>query len=305
MIYDLIIIGAGPAGISASIYAVSRGLQTLVIEKNQVGGTIRQVSNVTHYSGITENETGKTFATRMYNQAIKAGVVFKFEEVTAVNFEAEIKEIETNKSIYQTKSVIIANGTTPRSLGIPGEQEFIGKGVAYNLSDDLSLYKEKEIFVVGGSDGALKEALFLSTLAKQVNLIHFEEKLGAVVEFTSKAENNLNMKIRLHSRLTNIRGSMSIEKLEITDINTNETEIIEAANSYVFIYAGSTPNSLMYSTVNKENGYIVANESMQTNIPGVYAVGDICKKQVRQIATAVSDGAIAGIQVASYLSGKA
>lgn len=301
MIYDVIIIGAGPAGISASIYAVSRGVQTLVLEKKQVGGTIRQVSNVTHYSGITENETGKTFATRMYNQAIEAGVAFKFEEVTAVNLEAEIKEVETNKSRYQTRTVIIANGTTPRHLDIPGEQELIGKGVDYCLSDDLSLYKEKEIFIVGGSDGALKEALFLSKLAKQVTLIHFEEKLGAIVEFTSKAEKTSNLKICLHSRITNIKGRTSIETLEITDINTNETEIVEASNSYVFIYAGSTPNSTMYSTLNNVNGYIIANEKMQTNIPGVYAVGDICKKEVRQIATAVSDGAIAGIQAAAYL----
>ncbi|AFM40831.1 thioredoxin reductase [Desulfosporosinus acidiphilus SJ4] len=304
MVYDLIIIGAGPAGISASIYAVSRGVKTLILEKRQVGGVIRQVSNVTHYSGIIENETGKTFATKIYNQALDAGVVIKFEEVTAVNLEAEIKEVETKKSTYQTKTVIIANGTTPRHLGIPGEQELIGKGVDYYLSDDLSKYKGKEIFVVGGSDGALKEALFLSKLAKQVTVIHFEEKLGAVVEFTSKAEKTSNLKIRLHTRLTNIKGSTGIETLEITDVNTNETEVMEAPNSFVFIYAGSTPNSAMYSSLENENGYIIANEKMQTKIPGVYAVGDICKKEVRQIATAVSDGAIAGIQAAAYLRGR-
>lgn len=303
MVYDVIIIGAGPAGISASIYAASRGLRTLLLEKEQVGGTIHSVSSVTHYSGITENETGRTFAARMQKQAADAGVIIKFEEVTTINLEEEIKELVTNKGSYQAKSVILANGTTPKLLGIPGEQKLIGKGVGYCLSEDLNMYKEKEIFVVGGGDGALKEALFLSKLAKQVTLIHFEDKLGAIAEFTAKAEKTSNMKIRLHSRLTRVNGSMNIETLEITDINTGEAEVVEALNGYVLIYAGSTPNSEMYPSVSREDGYIVVNERMETNIPGVYAVGDLCKKQVRQIATAVSDGAIAGIQVAAYIRG--
>lgn len=301
MVYDVIIIGAGPAGISASIYAASRGLNTLILEKEQVGGTIRKVSSVTHYSGITENETGKTFAHRMYNQAVDSGVAIKFEEVTSINLEGEIKELVTNKGLYKAKSVVLANGTTPKHLGIPGEKELKGKGVAYHLEEEFNIYKDKEVFVVGGADGALKEALFLSKIAKQVTIIHFEEKLGAIKEFTWKAEKTSNMKILLHSRLTKIKGSMNIEELEITDVNTGETEVIKALNSNVFIYAGSTPNSEMYPSVNKENGYIVVNDKMQTNIPGVYAVGDLCKKQVRQIATAVSDGAIAGIGAAAYI----
>ncbi len=304
MIYDVIIIGAGPAGISASIYAASRGLSTLVLEKKQVGGVIRGVSNVTHFAGVIEGETGKSFASKLYNQALNAGVIIKFEDVKGVSLEADIKEVVTNKNTHEAKCLIIANGTTPNYLNIPGEDKFNGNGVYYSLWDKIEEYKDREVFVVGGSDGAIKEALFVSTLARQVTVIHFEEDLGAIQEFKSKVENTDNIKIYLHSRLTKINGDNHIDSLEITDINTGEVKLIESPNSMVFIYAGSRPNSDLYEKIENENNYIVVNGQMETNMEGVYAVGDICKKQVRQIATAVSDGAIAGIQAAIYVKTK-
>lgn len=304
MIYDVIIIGAGPAGISASIYAASRGLSTLVLEKKQVGGVIRNVSQVTHYSGVVEGETGKSFATKLKNQAVGSGVIIKYEKVKEVEIEADIKQVVTDSNTYKGKVLIIANGTTPNHLNIPGEDKFNGNGVYYSLSDDLDQYTDKEVFVVGGSDGAIKEALFLSTLAKTVTVIHFEEKLGAIEEFKSKVESEENIKIYLHSRLTKINGENNIHTIEITDINSGESRVIEAANSMVFIYAGSSPNSEIFEGINKENNYIVVNGQMESNIPGVYAIGDIVKKGVRQIATAVSDGAIAAIGAATYLNSK-
>ncbi|MEG2893008.1 MAG: NAD(P)/FAD-dependent oxidoreductase [Clostridium sp.] len=301
MIYDVIVVGAGPAGISASIYATSRGLNTLVLEKNQVGGTIRPVSTVTHYSGIQESETGKSFSQRLNNQAINSGANIRFEEVVSIELDKEIKEITTGDNKYQAKAIIIAGGTTPKHIGIPGEEEFIGKGISYCLSDNIEMYRDREVFVVGGADGAIKEALFLSKIASKVTIIHFEEKLGAIAEFTSKVYKTSNITVKLNSRLTAVKGSESIEELEITDVNTGKSEAINSRNSFVFIYAGSTPNSELYPLLNKEKGYIVVNSQMETNIPGVYAVGDISTKQVRQIATAVSDGAIAGIRVAAYI----
>lgn len=301
MTYDVIIIGGGPAGISAGIYAASRGMKTLILEKSQVGGTIRTVSNVTHYSGVAENETGKTFSERLKNQALGAGVMIKQEEVTSVNLDGVTKDVKTHLANYHAKALIIANGTTPRHLGIPGEEKLFENGVDYHLSDQTEIYRDKDIYIVGGSDGALKEALFLSKLAKQVTLIHFEDKLGAIAEFTKKAENTDNLTILLHSKLTKIEGDNQIEALEITDINSEQINRIQAPNSYVFIYAGSTPNTDLYPTLSTDNGYITVNGLMQTNKKGVYAAGDICQKQVRQIATAVSDGAIAGIQAAAYV----
>ncbi len=304
MIYDVIIIGGGPSGISASIYASSRGLNTLLLEKNQVGGIIRNVSNVTHYAGVIEGETGKEFASKLNDQAIKSGVIIKNEEVKSLNLLEDIKTVVTDKSNYEGKCLIIANGTTPNHLNIPGEEKFQGNGVYYSLSDDLEQYRGKEVFVVGGSDGAIKEALFLSTLAKNVRVVHFEENLGAIKEFKSKVENSENIIINLHSRLTEITGDKEIGSIEITDINSGSSELIEAPNSMVFIYAGSTPNSSLYKNLDQENDYIIVNAQMETNVKGVYAIGDICKKQVRQIATAVSDGAIAAIQASMYINTK-
>lgn len=301
MIYDAIIVGAGPGGISASIYAASRGLNVLVLEKKEAGGTIRKVSNVTHYSGVKEDETGKTFSDRLYNQAVNTGVEFKFEEVNKVNLEGDTKEIITSKNTYQAKVIILANGTTPRDLGIPGEKEFMGNGVSYYLSDDKEIYRDKEVFVVGGSDGAVKEALFLSSLAKKVNIIYRGDNLGAIDEFKSKVEKTSNIELILNSALKSIKGDKNIELIEIEDVNSGDSKTIEASNTYILIYAGSTPNSQMYPSIDKEDEYIIVDEKMETNIKGVYAAGDICKKQIRQIATAVSDGAIAGINSAAYI----
>lgn len=298
--YDVIVIGAGPAGISAGIYAVSRGCKTLILEQQEVGGIIGKVSTVTHYSGIIEQETGATFAKRLKEQAIRSGVEIIYEKMIDVSLKGEVKTVTTQQGKYQATRIILANGTTPRKLGIPGEDKFSGKGTGLNAAKDGESYRGKHIYVVGGADGAVKEALFLSQFASKLTIIHFEDQLGCISEFRKKIEQTPKIEIRTSSRLGAIYGSDEIERIDIISEIDGSIQTIEDKGCGIFIYAGSTPNTELYKELTLDNGYISVNENMETSIPGVYAAGDIRVKQVRQAATAVSDGAIAGINAATF-----
>ena len=296
--YDVIIIGAGPAGISAGIYAVSRGRKTLILEKEEVGGVIGKVSTVTHYSGIIEQETGKTFADRLKKQAVQSGVEIKYEEVKNVKLTGDIKIVSTDTAEYQAPKIILANGTTPRKLGIPGESELAGKGIGTNAAIDGPSFSGKNIYVIGGADGAVKEAIYLAQFAKKLTIIHFENTLGCIAEFKNKIKQLPNVSVLTNSRLKAVYGTNQIEKIDILSENDGKITTIEDEGCGIFIYAGSTPNTELYKELSLSDGYIPVNEKMETSINGVYAAGDICVKQVRQAATAVSDGAIVGINAA-------
>ena len=299
--YDICIIGAGPAGISSAISAVSRGLKTIVLEQKAVGGLLGSVSTVTHYAGIIAEETGETFAKRLEEQARSAGVEIVMEQVKKARLTGEVKVIETDHSRYEAKAVIIAAGTTPRKLGIEGEDAFRGRGTGLNPAKDGARYAGRDVFVVGGADGAVKEALYLAKIAKKVTIIHFEDTLGAIPEFTNKVAQTGNMEVRLHSRLVKIEGKEEADQIVIQDEHTKAFETIPAPGCAIFIYAGSTPNTEDYPELETKDGYLVTNEKQETNIAGVYGAGDICVKQVRQAATAVADGAVAAIQAAAYV----
>ena len=300
--YDFIIIGGGPAGISAAVYAVSRGLRVLVLEQEKIGGVIGKVSIVSHYTAIVEGETGETFAARMKKQALDAGVQISYETVVEVQLTGKTKIVKTNSDVYESHAVLLANGTTPRTLGIPGEDTLTGKGYALNAAKSAQAYAGKHVYVVGGADGAIKEALYLSRFAKKVFIIHFEDKLGAIPEFTNKLAQLGNVELLLHSRLTEIGGKGKVEWLQITDEKTGVTTKIEDEGCGIFVYAGATPNTQLYPELHLENGYIPVNEKMETMYQGVYAAGDICVKQVRQAATAVADGAVAAINAAQWIA---
>lgn len=296
--YDIIIIGAGPAGISAGIYAVSRGKRTLILEKAQVGGIIGKVSTVTHYTAIAKQETGATFAARMKEQALQAGVEIVQAEAVHVALTGEVKSVTTDRGIYEAKRIILANGGTPRKLGIPGEKELAGKGMGMNAARDGAAYAGKNVYVVGGADGAVKEALYLAGFAKQVTIVHFEDQLGCIAEFRQKVAAAGNISVRLASRLHAVYGQDQVERLEIASEQDGSIETIEDPGCGIFVYAGILPNTELYTELALEGGYIPTNDKMETAIPGVYAAGDIRVKQVRQVATAVSDGAIAAINAA-------
>lgn len=296
--YDIIIIGAGPAGISAGIYAVSRGKKVLVLEKAQVGGIIGKVSTVTHYTALQPKESGATFAARMKEQALAAGVEIAYETVTGVELAGDIKTVRTDKGVHQAPRIILANGGTPRKLGIPGEAELAGKGMSLNAPRDAQAYAGRNLYVVGGADGAVKEALYLAGFARRLTIIHFEDTLGCIPEFRNKVAAADNITLRLGSRLHGVYGDGQVERLEIADVHTGKIETVEDPGCGIFVYAGTTPNTQLYGELALQDGYILTNDKMETSLPGVYAAGDIRVKQVRQVATAVADGAIAAINAA-------
>lgn len=294
--YDIIVIGAGPAGISAAIYGKSRGKSVLALEKTKVGGLIGTVSTVTHYTAITEEETGKTFAKRMEAQARKSGVEIRYETVTDVTLTGEIKKVVTSKGRYEAKALILANGGSGRMLGIPGENL---KGVRLNAPKDGPNYQGKTVYVIGGADGAVKEALYLAKTAGKVVIVCVEDALACIQEFKDKVKSFNNIEIMPHTSLTAVYGDESVEELEFTDNKTGEKHLVRNAECGVFVYAGVVPNTQMYTELTLDGGYIPVDDNMRTEIPGVFAAGDICVKKVRQVATAVADGAIAGIQAAA------
>ncbi|WP_461809935.1 NAD(P)/FAD-dependent oxidoreductase, partial [Faecalimonas sp.] len=214
MMYDVVIIGAGPAGISAGIYAISRGKKVLMIEKNMVGGLIGKVSTVTHYAGIVSDETGISFAERLKKQAKNAGIDIIYDEVKRVELQGKTKKIYTDDKVFSAKKVVLANGTRPRKLGITGEAKLSGKGMGMNAQKDGEKYKGKNIYVVGGADGAIKEALYLSQYAEQVTIIHFEKSLSCISEFKEKLGKIPNIVVHLETRLHGVYGVDKVELLE-------------------------------------------------------------------------------------------
>ena len=294
--YDIIIIGAGPAGISAAIYGKSRGKKVLVLEKQQVGGLIGTVSTVTHYTAIMREESGDTFAKRMKEQALGSGVEIRYENVTETKLTGEIKKVITDKESYESKTLILANGGSGRMLGIPGESL---KGVRLNAPKDGLNYKGKNVYVIGGADGAVKEALYLAEIAGKVMIVCVEDELACIQEFKDKAAVHDNIEVIPHTSLTAVFGGEAVEELEFTDNKTGKKQIVKDSECGVFIYAGIVPNTQIYTELKLDGGYIPVDDSMQTEIPGVFAAGDIRVKKVRQVATAVADGAIAGIQAAA------
>lgn len=294
--YDIIIIGAGPAGISAAIYGKSRGKKVLVLEKKQVGGLIGTVSTVTHYAAIVKEESGKSFAERMKEQALGAGVEIRYENVTQTKLAGDVKKVVTDKESYEAKTLILANGGSGRMLGIPGEDL---TGVRLNAPKDALNYKGKNVYVIGGADGAVKEALYLADIAGKVTIVCVEDELACIQEFKDKVVTRDNIEIMPHSSLTAVYGKEEAEELEFSDNKTGEKKIVKDAGCGVFVYAGIVPNTQMYTELNLDGGYIPVDDNMQTEIPGVFAAGDIRVKKVRQVATAVADGAVAGIQASA------
>ncbi len=243
-----------------------------------------------------KEESGRTFAERMKEQALSAGVEIRYEEVTETKFMGKIKKVVTDKESYECKTVILANGGSGRMLGIPGENL---KGVRLNAPKDGPDYKGKNTYIIGGADGAVKEAIYLAGIAEKVIIVCVEDELVCIQEFKDKVAALHNIEIMPHSSLTAVYGNERVEELEFTDNKTGKKQIVKDAECGVFVYAGIVPNTQIYAELKLENGYIPVDELMQTEIPGVFAAGDICVKKVRQVATAVADGAIAGIQAAA------
>ena len=286
--YDIIIVGAGPAGLTAALYALRANKKVLVFEAKSYGGQILNASTVENYPGI-EKISGYDYATNLYNQVKKLGCEFKFETVERVT---EDKHVVTSEGEYDAKAVIIATGVINRKLNIDGEEDFVGKGVSYCATCDGNLFKNKIVAVNGGGNTALEDAIYLSDIAKKVYLIHRRDEFRGEDKLVSDLKKKENVEFILNSTVKTIKGNKNLESIIVEDNDGNSSEINLDA---LFIAIGQEPRNQVFANVANINefGYIESEDGVHTKVDGIYVAGDTRVKFLRQLTTAVSDGSIA------------
>jgi thioredoxin reductase (NADPH) len=303
-LYDVAIIGSGPAGLTAGIYAGRARLKTLIIEKQQAGGQIVQTEEVENYPGALEGDTGPAIIDRMVAQTKKFGVEKVSDEITEVQLVGKTKILKAKGGEYRAKSVIIATGAEPRFLGCPGEKEFIGKGVSYCATCDGAFFEGLDIFVIGGGDTAVEEAMFLTKFGRKVYVVHRRDELRAAKSIQEKAFKNEKIEFIWDSVVEEIKGDGLVNEIVLKNKKTGELTNYKAEDGMlgVFIFVGYTPfTKLFEGKLDLERSYIKTDENMKTKIPGVFAAGDVRVKDLRQVVTATADGAIAAVQAEKYL----
>ena len=306
-IYDLIIIGGGPAGLSAATYAGRSKLNTLVIERENVGGQIKTTAEIVNYPGII-NTTGPNLVSDMRQQALNFNTKFQDAIVESVELSEEIKILNTNKGTFKARSIIIATGASPRKLGFPGEKEFTGRGVAYCATCDGEFFKDLDVFVVGAGFAAAEEAIFLTRFAKHVTIVAREPEFTCAKSIADKVLAHPKIDVKFNTEILEATGSNLLERAKFINNVTNETfeyNVSQEDGSFgIFIFIGYQPQTEIFKdkvTMDKY-GYILTDENMETNIPGVYAAGDLRPKVLRQVVTAVADGAIAATCAEKYIT---
>jgi len=310
MLYDVIIIGAGPAGLTAAMYAGRSRLKTLLIEKSADGGQIAVTDEIENYPGaMLEGESGRTLTDRMSEQAERFGAERVYGAVTAVDLAGDVKTV-TNASgaEYSAKSIIIATGASPRPIGCENEVEFIGKGISFCATCDANFFEDFEVFVAGGGDSAVEEAIYLTKFARSVTIIHRRDELRAAKSIQEKAFGNEKIKFLWDSVVESVNGDGVLDRMTVRNVKTGQlTEIVADEDDGLFGlfgFLGYIPNSELFDgIIPLESGYIRTDDDMFTGIPGVFAAGDIRVKSLRQVVTAAADGAIAAMQAEKYLSG--
>jgi len=306
-VYDLIIIGAGPAGLSAGLYAGRARIDTLIIEKSKDGGQIATTDEIENYPGVLEEETGPSLIARMSEQVKKFGAERISDNINKVELTGDVKKIFGDKGEYHAKTVIIATGANPKTIGCPGEKEYTGKGVSYCATCDGAFFEDFEVYVIGGGDSAVEEAMFLTRFARKVTIIHRRDELKAAKSIQEKAFKNEKMDFMWNSAVIEVKGEDGImTSIVVENLETKETKEIFADEEDgifgLFVFIGFDPTTKLFEgQVDMERGYIKSTENMETNIPGVYVAGDCRIKSLRQVVTAAADGAIAATQVEKYL----
>ena len=299
--YDVIIIGGGPAGYTAALYTARAGLSTLVLEKLFPGGQMTETTQIDNYPGIPDGIDGITLGSQMQAGATRFGAVTRSEEVVAVELTGKIKIVKTTDAEYEAKVVIVATGASHRPLGVEQEKELVGKGVAYCAACDGMFYRGKTVAVVGGGNSAVADALLLSRLAKKVYLIHRRDTFRATKIYQQPLEQAENIEILRSNVVKKLLSGDKLTGAELENVQTGEKTLLELDG--LFISVGRSPATDLFKDQLEldEGGYIVADESTATNLPGVFAVGDVRTKAVRQIITAAADGAIAAWHAEEYL----
>ena len=299
MLYDIIIIGGAPGGLSAAIYGARQGSKVLVLEKGEFGGQAVKTSMVENYPGFDSARPSQELIYIMVDQAEKFGAELKKEEVVELDLERSVKKIKTLDNEYQAKSVIIATGAQPRKLGVPGEEEFTAKGIGYCATCDASFFQDMDVYVIGGGNSALDEGLYLTKFARSVTLIVRGDKLDGDEISQKRAQENEKISFLYKHSVKDFKGNGLLKEMTIVNNDTGEEKLIGPKEDQmafgVFIFIGSIPTTDIFKgKVEMDDwGYIKTNENMETNVPGVYACGDCRTTNFRQVITAAADGAIA------------
>ena len=306
-IYDLIILGGGPASMSAGVYAKQMRLNSMLIEKGEFGGQVATTSSVENYLGF-ENISGQDLSDRMHKHLKSTGIEIKLEEITKSELVGDIKTIYTHNSQYKSKSVIIGIGTAARKLGVDNEQKYINHGLSYSSLRDRDKFADKTIAVVGGGNSAIEDTIYLSEKCKKVYLIHRRNEFRADAQLVDtlykKIENENKIELVLECKPESLVGETQIEGFNVTFIPDGSIRKLQVDGVFVAIGRGADTDIIDEEIARDSSGYIITDEKMQTNIPGVYAIGDIRTTPLRQIVTAVADGAIATLSAHNYIKAK-
>ncbi|MDY6906438.1 MAG: thioredoxin-disulfide reductase [Thermodesulfobacteriota bacterium] len=303
--YDLIIIGAGPAGLTAGIYAARARLNALLIEKVVPGGQVLVSDWIENYPGFPEGISGTDLVMKMSEQAQHFGIPIESEEVTGLDLDGDVKKIHLGDRTLTTRAIIIATGASPNKLNVPGEDRFFGKGISSCATCDAPLYRDKVLAAVGGGDTAVQEAIFLTKFARKVYLIHRRKQFRATRILQERALANDKIEILWDSMVTEIGGGFTnVEKVTVKNVKTGDIQDLPVDGC--FIWVGIHPNAGFVGNALEadENGFIITDQQMQTSVPGVFAAGDVRKTPLRQIATSVGDAAIAVHTAEAYIESK-
>ena len=301
--FDLIIIGAGPAGLTAAQYGARSNLKVLVIEQLSVGGQALVIDVLENYPGNIALKSGYEFAIDLHKQAESFGASFFYGAVNSLKKEGSVfTAFLSDGTTRSAQAVILAAGAKPRMLDVKGEKEFAGKGVSYCATCDGNFFKNKKIFVVGGGDAACDEARYLSRLTDKIVLIHRRDAFRAQKALAERTLSNPNIKVRYNTVIKEIKGEIKVKSLMLADTKTGE--VYEEETDAVFIFAGTVPQSALASDLKAkldENSYIITDQNMATNVPGLFAAGDVRSGAFRQVVTAAADGAVAAHRAAEYI----
>lgn len=299
-IYDVVIVGAGPAGMTAAVYASRANLNTVMLERGMPGGQMANTEEVENFPGF-DFITGPDLSTKMFEHSQKFGAEYKYGDIKSVEVEGDIKILKTSTEDIKTKAVIIATGAEYKKVGVDGEDPLGGRGVSYCAVCDGAFFKEKELVVIGGGDSAVEEGVFLTKFADKVTIVHRRDDLRAQKILQDRAFRNDKIDFIWDTQIQSINGESRVESVTLMD--KNDGSIYDYQADGVFIYVGMKPLTDPFGGLGilNEEGYIDANEEMETSIPGIFAAGDVCAKTLRQIVTATGDGSIAAQNAESYI----
>ncbi len=301
-IYDMLIVGGGPGGYTAALYAARAGRDALVLEKLSAGGQMALTSDIDNYPGFEQGVDGFTLGEKMQQGAERFGAKTELAEVFSLNLDGEVKSAETSEGTFYGRTIVLATGASPRPLGVPFEEEMLGRGIHYCASCDGMMYRDKTVVVVGGGNTAVEDALMLSHIAKKVILVHRRDSLRATKVYHDPLMQAENIEVRWNSAVAELIRDEKLTGIKLKDTVTGEISELECDGVFVSIGRSPATELVKDKVALDKAGYIEADETTRTSVPGVYAVGDVRTKAVRQVVTAVADGAVAVHYAEEYLA---